>query len=144
VFYVLLSAPVSWGTTESKGAGSRSFASGSEVKGGPAKRDVYRRPLTPRKARQDCHRTKRKLRLTQDSFTGLDQGSLRADQDSWDLQAPISAAGDIFGRKPRCAARSRDVADGSGACSRNAFRRFPFGAHRSRESNPGAWSAIAD
>jgi hypothetical protein len=32
---------------------------------------------------------------------------LRADQDLWDLQAPISAAGDIFGRKPRCAARSR-------------------------------------
>ena len=69
---------------------------------------------------------------------------LRADQDLWDLQAPISAAGDIFGRKPRCAARSRDVADGSGACSRNAFRRFPFGAHGIRESNPGTWSAIAD
>jgi hypothetical protein len=69
---------------------------------------------------------------------------LRADQDLWDLQAPISAAGDIFGRKPRRAARSRDVADGSGACSRNAFRRFPFGAHSSRESNPGTWSAIAD
>jgi len=69
---------------------------------------------------------------------------LRADQDLWDLQAPISAAGDIFGRKPRCAARSRDVADGSGACSRNAFRKFPFGAHKSRESNPGACSAIAD
>ena len=69
---------------------------------------------------------------------------LRADQDLWDLQAPISAAGDIFGRKPRCAARSRDVADGSGACSWNAFRKFPFGAHRSRESNPGACSAIAD
>jgi len=51
---------------------------------------------------------------------------LRADQDLWDLQAPISAAGDIFGRKPRCAARSRDVADGGGACSRNAFRRFPL------------------
>jgi hypothetical protein len=31
--------------------------------------------LTPRKARQDCHRTKRKLRLTQDSLMGLDQGS---------------------------------------------------------------------
>jgi hypothetical protein len=43
--------------------------------GRPAKRDVYRRPLTPRKARQDCHWTKRKLRRTQDSFTGLDQGS---------------------------------------------------------------------
>jgi hypothetical protein len=70
--------------------------------------------------------------------------SLRADQGLWDLQVPISAAGDIFGRKSRCAARSRDAADGSGACSRNAFRRFPFGAHRSRESNPGAWSAIAD
>jgi len=69
---------------------------------------------------------------------------LRADQDLWDLQAPISAAGDIFGRKLRCAARSRDVADGSSACSRNAFRRLPFGVHRSRESNPGACSAIAD
>jgi len=69
---------------------------------------------------------------------------LRADQDLWDLQVPISAAGGIFGRKPRCAARSRDVADGSGACNRNAFRKFPFGAHRSRESNPGACSAIAD
>ena len=30
--------------------------------GRPAKRDVYRRPLTPRTARQDCHWTKRKLR----------------------------------------------------------------------------------
>jgi len=36
-----------------------SSASRSGVKGGPAKRDVYRRPLTPRKARQNCHRTKR-------------------------------------------------------------------------------------
>jgi len=45
------------------------------VKGGLAKWDVYRRPLTPCKTRQDCHRTKRELRLTQDSFAGLDQGS---------------------------------------------------------------------
>jgi hypothetical protein len=43
--------------------------------GRPAKRDVYPRPLTPGRARQDCHWTKRELRLTQDSFTGLDQGS---------------------------------------------------------------------
>ena len=52
-----------------------SCASESGVKGGPAKRDVYRRPLTPHEARQNCQRTKRELRLTQDSFTGLDQGS---------------------------------------------------------------------
>ena len=43
--------------------------------GRPAKRDVYRRPLTPRKARQDCHWTKHELRLTQDSFATFDQGS---------------------------------------------------------------------
>jgi hypothetical protein len=39
---------------------------------------------------------------------------LHADKGLWDLQALISAAGAIFGRKPRCAARSRDAADGSG------------------------------
>src|SRR5208283_5661900 len=50
-------------------------ASWSGVKGGPAERDVYRRPLTPRKARQNCRGTKRELRLAQDSVTALDQGS---------------------------------------------------------------------
>jgi len=62
----------------------------------------------------------------------------------WDLQVPISAAGAIFGRKPRCAARSQDAAGGSGASSRRAFRRFPFGAHKNRENNLGAQPAIAD
>jgi len=37
---------------------------------------------------------------------------LRRYRGLWNLQAPISAVGAIFGRKPRCAARSRDAADG--------------------------------
>jgi hypothetical protein len=69
---------------------------------------------------------------------------LRRYRGLWNLQKPISAAGAIFGRKPRCAARSRDVADGSAACSRSAFRTFPFATHKHRESNPGSQSAIAD
>jgi hypothetical protein len=69
---------------------------------------------------------------------------LNADQNLWDLQVPISAAGAIFGRKPRCAARNRDAPGGSDACSRRAFRRFPFGAHKNRENNLGVRPAIAD
>src|SRR5208283_416400 len=50
----------------------------------------------------------------------------------------------IFGRKPRCAARNRDGADGNAVCSRSAFRTFPFAAHKHRESNPRSQSASAD
>jgi hypothetical protein len=34
--------------------------------------------------------------------------------------------------------------DGNDACSRSAFRTFPFEARKYPESNPGARSAIAD
>ena len=51
---------------------------------------------------------------------------------------------DHFERKPRCAGRSRDAAHGSDACTRRAFRRFPFDARRYHESNPGDRFAIAD
>ena len=51
-------------------------ASRERSQGRPAKRGVTRRPLTPRTARQNLDRTKRELRLTQDSFAALDQGSL--------------------------------------------------------------------
>jgi len=37
---------------------------------------------------------------------------LGADRGLWNLQAPISAVGAIFGRKPRCFAHSRDACDG--------------------------------
>ena len=70
--------------------------------------------------------------------------SLRADQNLWNFQPPVSVAGAIFGQKPRCAARSRDVADGNAAGSWSAFRTFPFAVDKHRGSNPGSWSAIAD
>jgi len=56
----------------------------------------------------------------------------------------VSVADAICGRKPRCAARSRDAADGSVAGSRSAFRTFPFAADKHRGSNAGSPSATAD
>jgi hypothetical protein len=62
----------------------------------------------------------------------------------WNLPAAISAAGAIFGRKQRCGVGSQDVADGTAACNRSAFRTFPFAVHKPRENNPGSPSAIPD
>ena len=56
---------------------------------------------------------------------------------------PVSVADAVFGRKPRCASRSRDVARDSAACIRSAFRTFPFAADKHHGSNPGSLPAIA-
>ena len=56
----------------------------------------------------------------------------------------VSVAAAIFGRRPRCAARSRDVAHGSAACSQRACRTFPSVADKYLGSNPRSWPAIAD
>ena len=70
---------------------------------------------------------------------------MRADQNLWDLPASVSVSGAICGRDPRCAARSRDAAGGSGACGRRAFRTFlSAAAHRECGSSSGSWPAIAD
>lgn len=66
-----------------------------------------------------------------------------ADRNLCNLPAPVSVSDGIFGRKLRCAARSRDAAGDRGACSQRAFRILLFAADKHLWSNPDFRSAIA-
>src|SRR5215469_3626252 len=79
------------------------------------------------------------------SRNSLEENGLRRYRGLWDLRALVSVSGAICGRKPRCAARSRDAAGGSGACLQRAFHTFPSAvAHRDCGSSLDSWPAIAD
>jgi hypothetical protein len=59
-----------------------------------------------------------------------------ADRNLCNLLAPVSVSDAIFGRKPRCAARSRDAGGDRGACNQRAFRILLFAADKHLWSNP--------